>query len=178
MGGGARTAARGRVTTVARQVPVIRWAEAEDLDGIAAIEIAAFSDPWTRDALATALHLAHVRFFVAEDADRAATGGGDGALGVAGYVVALVFGDEGEIADLAVAPSARRRGVGGHLLARMEREMLGCGVRTLFLEVRESNVAAQGLYRSRGFEAVGRRRGYYRQPSEDALVLKRVLAPT
>ena len=148
----------------------VRPALRGDLDRIAGIEQASFADPWTFDALATALGLAHVRFLVAEQ------GGGAGSR-VVGYVVALVMGDEGEIADIAVDPSARRTGVGGLLLAQVEAEMARCGVRALYLEVRESNVAAIGLYRARGFEAVGRRRAYYRHPVEDALVLKRGIDP-
>jgi len=114
--------------------------------------------------------LAHIRFLVAEE-------GGGTASQLVGYVVALVMGDEGEIADIAVAPSARRAGVGRVLLSRVEDEMARCGVRALYLEVRESNRAALGLYAARGFEAVGRRRGYYRHPVEDALVLKREIDP-
>jgi ribosomal-protein-alanine N-acetyltransferase len=148
----------------------VRRATPADLDRIAGIEQASFADPWTPDALATALGLAHVRFLVAEQ------GGGAGSR-VVGYVVALVMGDEGEIADIAVDPSARRTGVGGLLLAQVEEEMARCGVRALYLEVRESNAAAIGLYHARGFEAVGRRRAYYRHPVEDALVLKREIDP-
>jgi ribosomal-protein-alanine N-acetyltransferase len=148
----------------------LRRATLADLDRIVEIEKASFADPWTYDALATALGLAHIRFLVAEE------GGGAGSR-LVGYVVALVMGDEGEIADLAVDPAARRVGVGRVLLARVEEEMARCGVRALYLEVRESNVAALGLYRAWGFEAVGRRRGYYRHPVEDALVLRREIGP-
>jgi len=149
----------------------VRRATPADLDRIAEIEQVSFADPWTSDALETAMGLAHIRFFVAEE------GGGAGSR-VVGYVVALVIGDEGEIADIAVDPSARRAGVGGRLLARMEAEVARCGVSALYLEVRESNFAALGLYRARGFDVVGRRRGYYRHPVEDALVLKREIDPS
>jgi ribosomal-protein-alanine N-acetyltransferase len=149
----------------------VRPATVRDLVAIAAIEEVSFSDPWTYDALATALGLSHVRFLVAEE-----RGGPVGR--VVGYVVALVVGEEGEIADLAVHPAHRRGGVGDLLLTRVEDELAGVGVRALYLEVRESNEAALRLYRSRGFEGVGRRRGYYRHPVEDALVLRRALAPT
>ena len=149
---------------------MVRAASSRDLVRIAEIEVASFADPWTYDALATALGLAHIRFLVAEE------GGGSGSR-LVGYVVALVMGDEGEIADIAVDPSARRAVVGGALLTRVEEEMARCGVRTLYLEVRESNRAALGLYRAHGFDAVGRRRGYYRHPVEDALVLRREIDP-
>ena len=144
----------------------VRRATPADLGRIAEIERSSFADPWTFEALETALGLAHVRFFVAER-------GRDAGSSLVGYVVALVMGDEGEIADIAVDPAARRAGAGGQLLARVEEELSRCGVRSLYLEVRESNLAALGLYHARGFQPVGRRRGYYRHPVEDALVLKR-----
>ena len=55
----------------------------------------------------------------------------------------------------------------------MMEVLVAAGVRSLYLEVRESNVAARALYDSEGFAAVGRRRGYYRNPLEDALLLRR-----
>jgi ribosomal-protein-alanine N-acetyltransferase len=88
----------------------------------------------------------------------------------------MVAADEGEIADLAVAPWARRRGVGGLLLDLAAADARDVGVRTLYLEVRESNAAAIALYESRGFGTIGRRRQYYRHPMEDALVLRRDLS--
>lgn len=150
---------------------MIRPATPRDLVAVVAIEQMSFSDPWTYDALATVLRLPHARFFVAEE-------GGGIAARLVGYVVALVMSDEGEIADLAVHPASRRNRVGALLLERAEEEAVRCGVRAMFLEVRDSNEAALALYRSRGFEVVGRRRGYYRLPVEDALVLKHDLAPT
>jgi ribosomal-protein-alanine N-acetyltransferase len=146
----------------------LRRATPADVDRIAEIECASFADPWASEALETAVGLGHIRFLVAE-------AGGDAGSRLVGYVVALVMGDEGEIADLAVDPAVRRMGVGGLLLARVEEELARDGVQTLYLEVRESNYAALGLYRATGFEAVGRRRGYYRHPVEDALVLRRAL---
>lgn len=157
------------MTALTKSAVVIRPATARDLVTIASIEAMAFSDPWTYDSLATALGLDHVRFLVAEEA-------GGTVQRMVGYVVALVVGDEGEIADLAVHPAVRRGGVGAMLLASVEEEASRSGVRSLYLEVRESNDAALALYRGRGFEAVGRRRGYYRHPVEDALVLRRTLA--
>ena len=100
-----------------------------------------------------------------------------GGASLIGYVLALIAADEAEIADLAVTPAARRRGVGGLLLDRVSRAAADRGVRVLYLEVRESNVAARRLYESRSFLPVGRRRGYYRHPPEDALVLRRDLEP-
>jgi ribosomal-protein-alanine N-acetyltransferase len=162
------------VIGVAKVPVVVRHAVGTDLESIGAIERLSFSDPWSVDALASALALPHVRFFVAEDAEHKRAGRG-GAAPLLGYVVTLLYGDEGEIADLAVAPAARRRGIGGILLDRALVEAMESGVRALYLEVRESNSAARALYQSRGFDSVGRRRAYYQHPPEDALVLRREL---
>jgi ribosomal-protein-alanine N-acetyltransferase len=161
----------------ARPLVAVRHAVGTDLELVGAIERVSFSDPWSVESLASALALPHGRFFVAEDAV-AGRGGRGGVPPLLGYVVALLYGEEGEIADLAVAPPARRRGIGGVLLDRVVATALESGVRALYLEVRESNLAARALYQSRGFDMVGRRRGYYQRPAEDALVLRRSMAPT
>lgn len=162
------------MTGLAAATLAVRWAERRDLPAVVAIERASFSDPWTADSFAQALVADRMRMLVAEDD----AGSGSGGVALVGYVLALHLGVEGEVADLAVAPGVRRRGVGGLLLDRISRELAREGVRELFLEVRELNVAARGLYESRGFGVVGRRRGYYRHPPEDALVLRRDLGPS
>ena len=161
----------------ARPPVSVRHAVGTDLELVSAIERVSFSDPWSVESLASALALPHGRFFVAEDAENGRPRRGGGAA-LLGYVVALLYGDEGEIADLAVAPVARRRGVGGVLLDRVIATAMESGARALYLEVRESNLAARALYHSRGFDTVGRRPGYYQRPTEDALVLRRSMAPT
>lgn len=150
---------------------VVRPASPEDLPAILAIENESFVDPWDASSFVATLELSHMRVRVAEQ--------GEGAeRELLGYVVAMLMGDESEIADLAVAGVARRRGVGGFLLDYITEEVRQAGASVLFLEVRESNSAARALYASRAFRTVGRRRGYYRQPAEDALILKRDLATT
>ena len=148
---------------------VIRPADESDIPDVIRIERASFADPWSAESFVSSLDLERMRFLVAEES-------GDSKL--LGYVIALVLSDEAEIADLAVATDARRRGIGGVLLDRMAELVAQQGVRWLYLEVRESNVEARALYESRSFLQVGRRKGYYRHPSEDALLLKRDLAPT
>ena len=143
----------------------VRRASSADLDAVVAIERAAFSDPWSRGSFASLLSDPRVFFVVGVD-----PAGGGGA--VAGYAVAFFVVDEAELANLAAAPHVRRRGIGGLLLDAVIREAGRRGTRELFLEVRESNAAARALYASRGFAEVGRRRGYYRRPVEDALVLR------
>jgi len=163
------------MTAVAAKPLHIRPAVRDDVAGILRIERASFSDPWTEESFTTALVLDRMQVLVAETP---ASESGDGASRLAGYVVALVIGTEAEIADLAVAPDWRRRGIGQALLARSVAELVAVGVRTLYLEVRESNAAARTLYETNGFRSVGRRRGYYRQPVEDALLLRREIGST
>ena len=91
---------------------------------------------------------------------------------VAGYVVALDAADEGEILNLAVAEGGRRRGLGRALVEAIIAALSERGVRQVYLEVRESNAAARALYAGFGFKDVGRRKGYYRRPVEDAIVLR------
>jgi [ribosomal protein S18]-alanine N-acetyltransferase len=145
----------------------IRVATLADLDRVAEIERSAFSDPWSRGSFGALLGRPHVYFAVAEHAD----------AGIVGYVVVWHAADEAEIANVAVAPPARGHRLGGLLLDTALAQSVRRGAATVFLEVRESNAAARALYASRGFEPVGRRRGYYRKPLEDALVLRRELDP-
>ena len=94
---------------------------------------------------------------------------------IIGYLVAREAAGTGEILNLAVDPPHRRSGIARALLEAglviLERRQ----VEEVFLEVRVSNEPAQSLYRGAGFLPVGRRRLYYRNPVEDALVLRRVL---
>jgi ribosomal-protein-alanine N-acetyltransferase len=92
--------------------------------------------------------------------------------GVVGYVVGRATLDQGEILNLGVTLQARRRGIGAALVRRLLAEFSVAGVREAFLEVRESNIAAQQLYHSFGFRDVGRRSRYYRRPVEDAVILR------
>jgi ribosomal-protein-alanine N-acetyltransferase len=92
--------------------------------------------------------------------------------GVVGYIMARISGEEGEILNLAVLPRDRRKGIARRLLAAGMEALVAEGVREAYLEVRESNVPAITLYRSAGFRPVGLRPDYYRNPPEDALVLR------
>jgi [ribosomal protein S18]-alanine N-acetyltransferase len=149
---------------------MIRRARADDLPAILAIERMSFTDPWSRSSFAALLEQPRVYFSVALDGN-----GGGGTL--LGYVVAWFVLDEAELANLAVTPDARGNGIGALLLegALDASEERGCA--QMYLEVRFSNQAAIALYTSHGFVEVGRRRGYYRKPVEDALILRRLATP-
>ena len=95
-----------------------------------------------------------------------------GNLDVIGYCMLLTAADQSEIANLAVATNARRCGVGVALLRKAIAVARTKDVVAIFLEVRASNDAARALYAAQGFSEIGRRRGYYQRPSEDALVLQ------
>lgn len=139
----------------------LRAATAADVPSIVRIERASFSDPWSARAFEGLLASASVRTMVAER---------DGQ--VIGYSVVVGAADEGELANIAVDPDCRRQGVSALLLSDLLATAERTGVMALFLEVRESNTAARALYERFGFGKVGRRRGYYQRPTEDALVLR------
>ena len=91
-----------------------------------------------------------------------------------GFILIRVVADEAEILTLAVRPAARRRGMAARLTARAVAAAEAEGATRLFLEVAEDNAAARALYASLGFQAAGRRRGYYDRkdgPAADALML-------
>ena len=152
----------------------MRAARDTDIEAVLAIEQESFVDPWSRDAFETALEVGRMLFLVAEESRVDGSGSGEwGTPAVLGFVVALLLLDEAEVADLAVTPAARGRGIGGLLLDRVSAEVRAVGVRTMYLEVRESNLSARALYDSRSFRHVGLRRGYYANPREDALLMRR-----
>ncbi len=129
---------------------------------IAQMEQEYFSAPWSEAMLTEALFDPQSSFIVAESED-------GGVLGYAGLQVVL---DEGYIDNIAVERSARRHGVGGELLdvfCRFAVEHLSF----LTLEVRASNQPAIALYMKYGFEQVGRRKNYYVNPKEDAILMTR-----
>lgn len=159
MGGGTRAApADGMTISIGLVEP---W----DMPQVVAIEREAFADPWSEQSFHEVLDHPAVYFACARR---------DGSE-VVGYVVAWFAADEGEIANLAVAPGAWGSGVGKALLDAALAEGDRRGTAAVYLEVRDSNARARRLYGSRGFEEVGRRRGYYDKPPEDAIVLRRTL---
>lgn len=94
---------------------------------------------------------------------------------VAGFLVARLVADEMEILNLAVRADARRAGVASKLLAEAFAQGRTQEVRRVFLEVRESNAAAIAFYRQHGFSLASRRKQYYHEPEEDALIFERAL---
>lgn len=94
---------------------------------------------------------------------------------IVGFLVARIIGEEAEILNLAVAEKARRTGIATKLLLRASDEMSHAGAQRCFLEVRESNTVAKAFYTRMGFETIGTRPRYYRQPEEGAVSMKKKL---
>lgn len=143
----------------------LREAEHDDVDTIARIEQLAFSDPWSAASFAGMVSSPRVRMTVAED--RGA---------IVGYSVLLLAIPDADLANLAVDPVARGRGVGRILLDGAVASARAAAARHVYLEVRESNARALALYASAGFEPFGLRRRYYVEPVEDARVLRLALS--
>ena len=135
---------------------------ADHLDELERLEKICFSRPWSRKMLGEELDNECAAFLVAEDPVTKE---------VVGYAGLLVMADEGYITNVAVFPEYRRRGVAGQIIAVFDNFARGNRLAFLTLEVRPSNAAAIALYRSFGFEEVGRRKNYYDLPKEDALIL-------
>ena len=144
----------------------IRPAERADVPALARIERRCFSDPWSERGILESIQSETTIALVAENTE-----------GELGYLMARLSGEEGEILNLAVLPGHRRRGLGRQLLEQGLALLVGRGVREAYLEVRESNRAARDLYLGFGFRPVGMRPHYYRNPAEDALVLRARLQP-
>ncbi len=94
---------------------------------------------------------------------------------ICGLIAFRITADEAEILNLAVHSSQRRKGIASHLIDEVAAKCKSAGVTKIFLEVRESNEAARSFYARMSFAKAGRRRGYYREPVEDALVLVRTI---
>ncbi len=132
----------------------------QDLSAVVELERLSFTLPWSENAFRYELENPVSRAWVVEK---------DGQV-VASLVLWLVL-DEAHIATIAVHPDHRRQGIGRILLLHALRMAWDEGARQAFLEVRLSNLAAQELYRQLGFEVSGRRRGYYHDNHEDALLM-------
>lgn len=135
-----------------------------DIDAVVALEHESFSNPWPRETLVWELVNSDVtRVYLLRDAE-------DRAIA---FCIAWIIFDELHINTLAVSPQHRRQGLATVLLEGIMKEAAEEGARRATLEVRESNTAALELYARLGFQVTARRRNYYTNPAEDALILWR-----
>ena len=145
----------------------IRAARSEDASALRDIEALSFPDPWSEADFEQLLSAPGIEGWICWAGPR-----------LSGYVLVRSTGEEAEILNLAVAPEFRRRKVARRLLGRGLETLCASGVQDVFLEVRRYNGAARALYCRLGFTLAGVRRGYYRKPLEDAMVLCRRLDPS
>ena len=147
-------------TGMTRNDLTVRPMTPADIPAVLAIEGRCFPDPWSEGIFRSALEDELCLWLAVEL---------DGALvGYAGMQAVL---DEGYIDNVAVDPLFRRRGAASALLKAMTGEAKRRSLAFLSLEVRAGNEGAIALYAAHGFQSVGRRRGYYLRPPEDALIM-------
>ena len=136
----------------------------EDLEAVAALEAATFTNPWTLEMLQRELLQSEVaRVYVARLPESR----------VAAFCACWLVYDELHINTVAVDPHLRRQGLATALMVHIMEDASAQGALRAYLEVRRSNLPAQALYESLGFTVAGLRRNYYTHPDEDALVLTR-----
>jgi ribosomal-protein-alanine N-acetyltransferase len=142
-------------------LPVLRAMRADDLSGIADIELLVYEFPWTEGIFRDCLRVGYCCVVLEGDDE------------LHGYGVMSVAAGEAHLLNLCVHPDRQRFGLGSDLLRYFLGKAREADAGRIFLEVRQTNQAALALYNRAGFKAVGLRRNYYRAPEgrEDAIVL-------
>lgn len=138
----------------------VREIRTEDLDTVTAIESLSFSRPWTRNMFYQ--EMGNPRSII-----RVAELNGN----IIGYVCASFVLDEGHILDIAVNSLYRKKGIATVLVNDVLSNLRKFGIKRIFLEVRVSNRSALSFYEKIGFESIGSRKDYYRDPVEDAVTM-------
>jgi ribosomal-protein-alanine N-acetyltransferase len=136
--------------------------KAEHVPQVAALEKLCFADPWSEMSIASELRSIWSYWVVAVADDQ-----------VVGYIGSQSSCDETDVMNVAVHPDWRRRGIAESLIVNLIAELKNRGSHALMLEVRVSNDGAIALYEKLGFHQVGCRKNYYRNPKEDALILRK-----
>lgn len=140
---------------------VIRKMTLDDIPTVVDLDQKSFSLPWPERSF---------RFELTDNpASRCWVAELDGK--VVGMIVVWLIVDEAHVATIATHPDFRRKGVAKRLLSHALQKLMEQGARSSFLEVRESNLAAQEMYRKFGYEETGRRRRYYKDNDEDAILM-------
>jgi ribosomal-protein-alanine N-acetyltransferase len=143
---------------------VIQKMSKDDVDQVASLEKICFSDPWTKETFREELQLKIAIPLVVKLEEK-----------VVGYTCLWHLDDQLEIANFAVSPDHRRKKIGEKIMNRILMEAKERACKSIVLSVRESNESAINLYSKFGFVEVGRRKRYYRLPTEDALTMVKTL---
>ena len=138
---------------------MVREMVPEDISGVLEIERQCFSDPWSYEMIEKGLKSSLDTWLVLWEE------------GVMGYCVFRIVADECELLRIAVRPEFRGRGLSKKLMDQMVFYSRQKDVKSIFLEVRESNDRARNLYRSYGFVEEGIRKHYYLNPCENAVIM-------
>ena len=157
--------------------------QAKDLEDVAAMEKEMFSDAWSVESLTDSIRYPYnhillistegeIRPLVSEEDVADSFVVGEEEQRTAGYLIFADPSDEAELHRIAVLPEFRRRG----LAKRLMEELVSSVQKSIFLEVREGNAAAVALYTTSGFQEIDRRKNYYHDPEEDAVVMKKQAA--
>lgn len=139
----------------------VRRGQVADAQAVYQISEASFSVSWSLAAITEDLAHKDALYFVAEEQGE-----------VVGFVGMRKVLDEGEITNVAVSTQKRDKGIGGKLVAALLEACIAEGVVNVLLEVRQSNAPAQKAYEKNGFVVISKRKGYYQQPKEDALIMQ------
>lgn len=140
---------------------IVRRMTLDDVPAVVDLDQKSFSLPWPERSFRFELtDNPASRCWVAEVDER-----------IVGMIVVWLIVDEAHVATIATHPDFRRKGIAKRLLSHALRKLIEQGARSSFLEVRESNLPAQELYRKFGFEETGRRRHYYKDNDEDAILM-------
>lgn len=131
------------------------------LRGVLKIETQVYPRPWSLGLFLSELALRTTRFYVVAKVGPT----------VVGYAGLMLTGGDGHITTIAVDPEWHRQGIGTRLLLAVSRAGIARGCTGLTLEVRVSNEAAQGMYRTFGYAPAGVRKNYYAESNEDALIM-------
>lgn len=138
----------------------IRTMEESDCQAVANLEQQCFSVPWSFNSIKQSFENPNGYFFVAEKEQQ-----------IVGYIGMMRAGSEGDILNIAVSTQNRRQGIGTQLMEHLLQFAQMNGIETLFLEVRESNNGAIALYEMQNWKNVGVRKNYYKNPSENGIVM-------
>lgn len=135
----------------------------EDADGVARVEAACMSVPWSRQSFWEEASHTDAYYLIARDADRDNL--------IVAYAGCWVLANEGHITNVAVDPDYQGQGLGRKLMNELTSRVKALGVDSMTLEVRPSNTVAINLYTSLGFRSVGQRPKYYTNPVEAAEIM-------
>lgn len=138
----------------------IREMTLADVEQVYCLEESIFSIPWSKKSFENSMKQKDTLFIVAEKEEK-----------IIGYLGMYIFFEQADISNVAVAKAYRRQQVARRLLAYILVEAKSRGVKNVTLEVRETNVAAIKLYENMGFCEAGIRKNYYKEPTENALIM-------